>query len=81
MFFGEQVVYGRADDQRFVLDLQQLDRAFIAIGDDQRFRIEDEYAVKGSIENSICKLFFFEDSRFIIPVDAENGIGKEGGQQ
>ena len=81
VLFGEQVVYGRADDQRFVLDLQQLDRAFIAIGDDQRFRIQDEYAVKGSIENSIGKLFFFQDSRFIIPVDAENGIGKEGGQQ
>jgi hypothetical protein len=52
---------------RFVLDLQQLDRAFIAIGDDQRFRIQDEYAVKGSIENSIgtnCFSFRIADPHY-----------------
>ena len=46
---------------RFVFDLQQLHRPFIAIGNDQRLRIEDEYAIQRSIEDRIDKLLFFQD--------------------
>jgi hypothetical protein len=81
MFFGEEAVYRRADNMRFVIYFEQFHRSVIAVGDDQGFCVQDEDTVQGGIEDGIHELFFFQDGIFVVPVNPDDGIGKESSQQ
>src|SRR5579859_3362915 len=81
MLLRKKTVHGSAHDLALVLYFQQLHRPVVAIRDDQRLRIEDEYPVERGIVDGIHELLLLEDGFLVIPVDPDYRKGEERGQQ
>ena len=81
VFFCKQTIHRRADNLPLVFDLEQLDRAVIAIGDHERLGVEDKDPIEGSIIDRVYELFLLEDRLFVIAVDAYDSEREEGGKQ